>query len=68
MRQISENTRSWLKAAAIRAVKTFCQTLAGFITVGMALSELDWHYILSVSTVACLYSVLTSIAGLPEVD
>lgn len=59
--------KEFWKAAAIRAVKTFCQTIAGFITVGAALSELDWLYMASVATVSAIYSIVTSVAaGLPE--
>lgn len=56
----------WLKAAGIRAIKTFAQTFASMITVGAALSEIDWKYVISVSVVALIYSMVTSIAGLPE--
>lgn len=56
----------WLKAAGIRAVKTFAQTAASLITVGALLSEINWMMVLSASTVAFIYSVLTSLAGLPE--
>lgn len=58
----------WMKAAAIRAIKTFFQTLASFITVGAALNEVSWGYIASVSAVAAIYSIATSLAGLPEVE
>lgn len=58
----------WLKAALIRAVKTFAQTLVGSIAVGATFSEVDWLRALSVSGVACVLSLLTSLAGLPEVD
>ena len=58
-----------LAAAAIRALRTFCQTFVGFIAVGAAISEVQWLRALSVSAVAALLSILTSIAtGLPEVD
>ena len=63
----SVNTLEWLKAAGIRAIKTFAQTAVSMITIGAAVSELDWAYIASVSAVALIYSVLTSIAGIPEV-
>lgn len=56
----------WLKAAGIRAVKTFAQTAASLITVGALLSEINWMVVLSASAVAFIYSVLTSLAGLPE--
>lgn len=58
----------WLKAAGIRAIKTFAQTMVGTIAVGAAFDEVDWLRALSVSGVACVLSLLTSLAGLPEVD
>lgn len=58
----------WAKASGIRALKTFCQTLASMITVGQLISDIDWITVLSVSTVAGFLSILTSIAGLPEVE
>lgn len=63
----SVNTGNWAKAAGIRAVKTMAQTAVGMITVGSAASELNWINILSVSVVAGLVSILTSIIGIPEV-
>lgn len=60
--------RVWLKAALIRALKTFAQTMVGSIAVGAAISEVDWVRALSVSGVACVLSLLTSLAGLPEVE
>ena len=61
------NFTKWAKAAGLRSIRTFAQTLAGFITVGVAINEIDWTYILSVSAVSAIYSVVTSVAGLPEV-
>ncbi len=58
----------WLKAALVRAVKTFAQTMVASITVGATLEEVDWLRVLSVSGLACVLSLLTSLAGLPEVD
>lgn len=60
--------KEWMKAALIRAVKTFAQTFAGCIAVGAAVEEVDWLRALSVSGVAFVLSVLTSLAGLPEVE
>ena len=60
--------KEWLRAALIRAVKTFAQTMVGSIAVGAAISEVDWVRALSVSGVACVLSLLTSLAGLPEVE
>jgi hypothetical protein len=59
--------KKWIKAALIRAIKTFAQTGASLITVGAVLSEIDWVMIASASAVAFIYSILTSLAGLPEV-
>lgn len=56
----------WFKKAGIRAIKTFAQTMLSFIVVGKALNELDWVYMLSVSAVALIASILTSVVGLPE--
>ena len=58
----------WLKAALVRALKTFAQTFASMIAVGAAFSEVDWLRALSVSGVAFVLSILTSLAGLPEVE
>lgn len=60
--------KRWWKAAGIRALKTFCQTMVSMLTIGQALLEINWIHIVSVSAVACLISLLTSIAGLPEVE
>ena len=62
------NWKEWAKAALIRALRTFAQTFAGCIAVGAAASEVDWIRALSVSGVAFVLSILTSLAGLPEVE
>lgn len=60
--------KEWLKAAGIRALRTFAQTMLSMITVGATFAEIDWLRIFSVSGVAAVYSMLTSLAGLPEVS
>ena len=61
--------KKFLMAALIRAVRTFAQTFVSMIGVGAAFSEVDWLRALSVSGVAFVLSILTSLAtGLPEVD
>lgn len=60
--------RTWLKAAGIRAAKTMAQTAVSMITVGQAIAEINWLHIVSVSLVAGVLSILTSVAGLPEVE
>lgn len=62
-----EKAIKWLKAAAIRAIKTFAQTAASLVTVGALISEINWTMVLSASAVAFIYSILTSLAGLPEI-
>ena len=59
--------KEWAMAALIRAVKTFAQTFVGCIAVGAAIHEVDWLHALSVSGVAFVLSIMTSLAGLPEV-
>lgn len=60
-------TLDWFKAAAIRMLRTAAQVALGMITVGMTVSEVDWLNVLSVSLVAAVYSLLTSIiTDLPE--
>lgn len=63
----SVDTKEWLKAAAVRAVKTMAQVALGFFTVGIAINEIDWSYLLSVAAAAGVFSILTSIAGIKEV-
>lgn len=68
MRQIKDNTMSWLKAAAIRAIKTFAQTMIATIGTTAVIEQVNWQIVISASLLAALLSLLTSIAGLPEVD
>ena len=56
----------WAKATGVRAVKTFAQTAVSMMTVGQAVIDVNWINVLSVSSVAALISILTSLAGLPE--
>lgn len=62
------NFKGWAKAAGIRAVKTFAQSFISMITIGQAFVDVDWLYVLSVSGVAAVISLVTSLAGLPEVE
>ena len=56
----------WLKAAGIRAVKTVAQTAVATIGASAVLSEVDWLVVASASALAGVLSLLTSVAGLPE--
>ena len=60
------NTK-WLKAAAMRAVKTVCQTAVAMIAIGTPIFDIDWKSVIAVSLTAGIASLLTSMAGLPEV-
>lgn len=61
--------KNFWKAAIVRAIKTIAQTAVSMLTVGQAVLDVDWLNVVSVSAVAGLISLLTSIAtGLPEVD
>ena len=61
-------TKKWLKAAAIRAAKTMAQTAVATIGTTALITEVNWAVVLSTSALAGVLSVLTSLAGLPEVD
>ncbi|MDI9460750.1 MAG: holin [Saccharofermentanales bacterium] len=62
-------TKDWLKAALIRAVRTWAQVAATSIpTTAMLLSEVNWGVVLSTATLSAIASLLMSIAGLPEVE
>lgn len=62
-----EYWKAWAKAALIRAAKTFAQTALAGITVGAAFADINWLSLVSVAGVAFVASILTSLAGLPEV-
>lgn len=60
-------TSAWAKAAAIRALKTVAQTAVATIGTSAILSDVDWRVCLSAAVLAGILSLLTSVAGLPEV-
>ena len=59
--------KKWIKAAGVRAIKTVAQTAVAMIPIGITIAEVDWKVVVSTSLLAGLLSVLTSVAGLPEV-
>lgn len=61
-------SKQWFKAAGIRAIKTIAQTAVASIGTAAVLSAIDWKMVVSASIVAGILSLLTSVAGLPEVD
>lgn len=66
--KVSVDTKKWLKAAGVRAVKTVAQAAIAGIGTAAALGQVDWRYVVSASVLAGVVSILTSIAGIPEVD
>ena len=68
MNQVKNNTATWLKCAAIRALKTLAQTAIATIGTTAIIEAVDWKVVVSASLLAAFLSILTSIAGLPEVE
>lgn len=64
---MNKKKKKWIKAAGIRAVKTMAQTAAATIGTTVLLSEVDWRMVISASVLSGILSLLTSVAGLPEV-
>lgn len=62
------NFKAWLKAAGIRAIKTVAQTAVATIGTSAVISEVNWVMVASASALAGVLSLLTSVAGLPEVE
>ena len=60
--------KKWLKAAGVRAIKTIAQTAIATIGTSAVMGDVDWLMVVSASILAGILSVLTSIAGLPEVQ
>lgn len=65
---MKNNFKKWLKAAGVRALKTVAQTAAATIGTSAVISEVNWLMVASASVLAGVLSLLTSVAGLPEVD
>ncbi len=65
---LNEKNKKWLKAAGVRAIKTTAQAAIGGIGAATALGGVDWTLALSTAVLAGIVSVLTSVAGLPEVE
>ena len=65
---MKEKILEWLKCAGIRAIKTIAQTCIALISVGTVMSDINWVQVGSASLLAGILSILTSIAGIPEVE
>lgn len=63
-----EYWKNWTKAAGIRAIKTVVQAVIAGIGAAATLGQVDWKYVASASVLAGILSLLTSVAGLPEVE
>ena len=61
-------TKEWFKASGIRALRTFAQAAIATIGSSAVISAVDWRMVASASILAAILSMLTSLAGLPEVD
>lgn len=66
--KVSVNTKKWLKSAVVRAIKTVAQTAVGTIGTAVAMGEVNWVMVGSASVLAGVVSILTSVAGIPEVE
>ena len=65
--KVSVDTKEWMKATLVRAVKTMAQTMVPMIPVGVSITAVDWKVVVSVVLGAGVCSVITSIGGIPEV-
>lgn len=65
--KVSVSTKSWIKAASIRAIKTVAQTAVATIGTSAAMGEVNWILVGSSAALAGVVSLLTSVAGIPEV-
>lgn len=63
----NENAKKWLCAAGIRAVKTIAQTAVAMIPAAVTIAAVDWATVIGTAALAGVVSLLTSLAGLPEV-
>lgn len=65
---LKHNFKDWIKAAGVRAIKTVAQTAVATIGTAVAMGNVDWVMVASSSALAGIVSLLTSVAGLPELD
>ena len=64
---MSDKTKKWIKAAGVRAIKTVAQTAVATIGTAALIDDVNWVAVISASILAGVLSLLTSVAGLPEV-
>lgn len=63
---MSDRAKKWLRAAGIRAVKTMAQTMVALLPAAATISQVDWLTVIGTAALAGVASILTSLAGLPE--
>lgn len=66
--KVSVNTVKWAEKAGVRAIKTMAQTAVGVIGTSAVIASVDWKMVVSSAVVAGVVSILTSVAGIPEVE
>ena len=66
--KVSVNTKKWVKAAVVRAIRTMAQAAIAAIGVSTTIGTVDWKLVASTTVVTGILSLLTSVAGLPEVE
>lgn len=66
--KVNVNTKKWLKAAAIRTVKTMAQTAVSLIPAAQMIQQVDWKVVAGTAALAGVASILTSVAGIPEIS
>lgn len=66
--KVSVDTKKWIKSAVVRAIKTVAQTFVATIGTATVLDAVDWQMVVSVSVLAGILSIATSVAGIPEVE
>lgn len=65
---MSDKTKRWIKAAGIRAAKTMAQTAVAMLPAAATITAVDWRTVAGTAALAGVASILTSLAGLPELD
>lgn len=64
---MSTKTKKWIRAALVRSLKTMAQSMLAMVPVGVTVSEVSWSVVIGTAAIAGILSILTSVAGLPEV-
>lgn len=65
---MSDKTKKWIKAAGVRAAKTMAQTAVAMLPAAATITAVDWRTVVGTAALAGVASILTSLAGLPELD